>query len=87
MATRYDLPVRKGSKLYRLVSDGVTAGLFDRNGLAETLTVTLATKPNQVPKVAAQDGTEVKLTRASRPCSCVGMPWKNPHAELLGQLQ
>ena len=86
MATQNDLPIRRGGKLYRFISDGANAALFDRHGIAERLIVTAPGKGNAVPKVADADGNPVELRRASRPCSCVGMPWKNRYSELKGQV-
>lgn len=81
-----DLAVRRNGKTLRLVTNGDKAGLFDRSGLVETLTVDVpATAPMRMPELSSGDAA-VSLAKASKPCSCTGAPWNQSAADLRAQL-
>lgn len=81
-----DIAVRRGGKTFRLVTKGESAGLFDRSGLVEVLTVDVpATAPMRMPSLSSA-GEPLSLAKASKPCSCTGAPWNQSAADLRAQL-
>lgn len=85
MATQNDIPVRVSGSLYRLITNGDKAALFDKNGKARTLTVSGSDRRG-APELVTDTGDSVKFTRATRPCSCKGFPWKGSYKSLADQL-
>lgn len=81
-----DIPVRTGGKLYRFVMKDGEAGLFDKTGLVQKLSVTDSNDRRRVPQVADSEGNNVKLTRVARPCSCKGSPWNRKLKDLMGEV-